>query len=265
MINLVNIIIACHNSELYLAECVESVINQTCKNFDIVIVDDGSSDKTKRIAESLIENYPYYNIELLYTPDVGPVAARTFALEKKHDPYLLFLDADDKIHPEFLEKTLKVLKENPDKSFCFTDTQHIGISDGAWNQPEYNFYQLLIGNYICYCSLIRRKDFDFVGGYDKNNYGYFEDYQLFLNLGRHGLYGIHLPEKLFFYRMSETNATNAERVKRFSEVYKSYIVSQYPEIFPVEWINQSKQILSKFPDNFISMNHKQQEEFINAK
>jgi GT2 family glycosyltransferase len=264
VINLVNVVIACHNSELYLAESVESVILQSCKNFDITIVNDGSTDKTKRIAESLIEKYPYYNIELLYTPDIGPVLARTVAVSNRHDPYILFLDADDKIHPDFLEKTLKVLKENPEKSFCYTDTQHFGISNGFWEQSDYSFYKLILANFVCYCSLIRRKDFEFIGGYDKNNYGYFEDYQLWLALGRKGLYGIHLPEKLFYYRMSETNATNAERVKKFSEVYKLYIVSQYPEIFPVEWVNQSKQILSKFPDTFISMNHKQQEDFING-
>jgi glycosyltransferase involved in cell wall biosynthesis len=264
MNSLVTVVIPCYNQAKYLSEAVQSVVKQTFNDFEIIIVDDVSPDDTEQAAKSLMSKYwNTYNISYMKMPkNMGATNARTAAIKTSRSEFILPLDADDKLDPTYLEKTVNLLHYNPDVAFAYTNTQHFGQANSFWIQPEYDFQKLLRGNYISYCSLIRRDAFNKVGGYDLKNRNYWEDYQLFLQLGKYGYYGLHIPERLFHYRVHAESSMQSRRNEVFGPVYKCYIISKNPEIYPVEALEYANSILSKYPPNFMSMTPAEQEAYL---
>lgn len=107
---LVSIITPTFNSEKFISETIHSVQNQTYENWEMIIVDDGSSDKTIEIINSIaktenrIRSYPQ-------TQNIGPAKARNIGIDKARGKYMTFLDADDIWFPNFVENSIKTIKE----------------------------------------------------------------------------------------------------------------------------------------------------------
>lgn len=105
MAKLVSIITPTYNSEKYISETIKSVQNQTHQNWEMIIVDDGSSDKTSAIVESIIENdfrIKFFKLD----QNSGPAIARNAGIEKALGHYMTFLDADDIWFPTFIEQSI---------------------------------------------------------------------------------------------------------------------------------------------------------------
>jgi len=257
----VSVIMPCHNQTEFIDDAIESVINQTHQDFELIIINDGSTDnsKNKIIEWTLKQN----RITFVQTNDIGASKSRNLGVEMSQGKYFVPLDADDKIFPEFLEETIDVLENNPNHGFCYTDSI-FSTKDGDRRmvQPEYNFHDLLLGNYICYCSLINRDIFDEIGGYDKNNFNYFEDYMLWIALGQKGYYGKHLAEPLFWHRVHDKGMTG--KTDKFAGIYKAFIIRKFPELYPHNWQDEVDKVLANYPANFMSLKPFQQEEIYSA-
>ena len=107
----ISIIIPVYNVEQYIKNCLESVINQTYDNWEIILIDDGSTDNSKAIYENIaIKND---KIKIFKQTNKGVSAARNLGIEKAQGDYIVFLDADDWIEKKFLERMLEVI-ENED-------------------------------------------------------------------------------------------------------------------------------------------------------
>lgn len=119
---LVSIIIPCYDYAIFLLEAVESVIEQTYQNWECIIVNDGSPDNTSEVARYLIEVYESKNIRLLEKENSGPIESRNLGVFHSSGKFILFLDADDKIHPKFIEETLAILLKISKVGFVYTDT-----------------------------------------------------------------------------------------------------------------------------------------------
>ena len=102
----ISIIIPVYNVEQYIKNCLESVINQTYDNWEIILIDDGSTDNSKAIYENIA-------IKKFKQTNKGVSAARNLGIEKAQGDYIVFLDADDWIEKNFLERMLEVI-ENED-------------------------------------------------------------------------------------------------------------------------------------------------------
>ena len=102
-----SIVIPVHNVEKYLKKCLDSVKNQTFKDYEVLVVDDGSTDKSKSIAKK-------YDITLIESDHVGVSEARNMAIKKAKGDYIVFLDSDDWWDKELLEKLNESSKNNPD-------------------------------------------------------------------------------------------------------------------------------------------------------
>ena len=105
---LVSVCIPAYNCENYIRDTIESVINQTYKNIEIIIVDDGSTDNTKM----LLNNLPYKHISVFFQQNAGAAAARNVAYSKATGQYIKFLDGDDLINPEMIESQVKLANKN---------------------------------------------------------------------------------------------------------------------------------------------------------
>ncbi|WP_330480127.1 glycosyltransferase family 2 protein [Streptomyces sp. NBC_00724] len=117
----VSVVIPCHDYARYLPEAVSSVLAQTFRDWELVIVDDGSTDDTVEVTQSLIACHPDRRIRLLQQSNAGVSAARNTGIEASTGRYILPLDADDVIAATMLEKTVGVLDSDPGIAIASTD------------------------------------------------------------------------------------------------------------------------------------------------
>ncbi len=98
----ISVIVPIYNVEEYLAECLDSIVCQTKQDFEVIMVDDGSTDSSGEIAKSYAEKYP--NFHYLYKENNGLGCAETMALHIQDSKYIIFMDSDDKISEDLYEK-----------------------------------------------------------------------------------------------------------------------------------------------------------------
>ncbi|MBQ7570313.1 MAG: glycosyltransferase family 2 protein [Synergistaceae bacterium] len=109
-LKLLSVIIPAYNAEKYLEKCVDSVVNQTYKNIEIIIVDDGSNDSTPQICDELANKYN--NIKVIHKENQGTSWARRDGVQAASGEYIAFIDSDDYIDLKAYEEVIKVLEEN---------------------------------------------------------------------------------------------------------------------------------------------------------
>ena len=148
---LTSIITPLYNSEVFIAETINSVIGQTYNNWELLLIDDGSKDKTIKIVESYIKQYP--NISLIKNKtNLGAAISRNKGIEAAKGEYIAFLDADDLWKPTKLEKQISfMIDENCD--VCFSSYEQINEAGEPLNKlvkalPVLNYKTLLKTNYI---------------------------------------------------------------------------------------------------------------------
>ena len=106
----ISVIIPVYNSAIYLQQCIESALNQTYKNFEILLIDDGSTDNSPQICDEYFEKYG--NIRTFHKKNGGASSARNYGLKEAKGQYLYFLDSDDYLECQALEKMIKCAIDN---------------------------------------------------------------------------------------------------------------------------------------------------------
>jgi glycosyltransferase involved in cell wall biosynthesis len=120
----VSVVIPAYNVECYLPECLESIYKQTLSDFEVIVVDDASTDETRGAAvrvENAYGRLRYFRNET----NQGSAATRNFGIKEARAEIIAFLDGDDRWYPEFLETLLRVLENNPDVHCAFCDFDFI--------------------------------------------------------------------------------------------------------------------------------------------
>jgi glycosyltransferase involved in cell wall biosynthesis len=200
----VSVLVPCFNLGAYLAEAVDSVFAQTRQDFEIIVVDDGSTDRSTL---ELLAHFKRPRTTLLRTPNRGLAAARNHALSHARGRYICALDADDRLRPTFFEKTLSHLDANPTLTFVSTWVEIFGAESWVWKQDRCDLNRLLEECVVLTAAPVRREAVLAVGGYDASLFGGrlqgHEDWDLWLSLVEAGFTGDIIPEVLFDYRRRE--------------------------------------------------------------
>ena len=165
MINktLVSVVIPVYNMEDYLEETVNSVLQSTYPNIEIILMDDGSSDKSPLIGKKLSEQHP--SIFFYSQTNKGVAAARNHAISLAKGEYIFPLDSDDILANEFLENAVKVLDNNHDVKVVYAKEIFIGDKHGERELPNFSLKLLARKNMIPNMALYRKSDWERVGGY----------------------------------------------------------------------------------------------------
>lgn len=195
----VSVIIPVYNGERYLAEAVHSILAQTVPTLEIIVVDDGSTDGTARVAQRFGDAVCY-----VYQPNRGPAAARNRGLERARGEIVAFLDADDLWREGKLACQCARLEADPTLDIVLGHTQFVQHEPGpdAGPVPTGEPYpQFFLGG-----ALFRRSAFTRVGGFDESLLCC-EDWDWFLRAYDMGVAMRMFPEVVLHYRRHEHNLT----------------------------------------------------------
>lgn len=195
---LVSVVIPCFNLGAYIDETIQSVLAQTVDDVEILVVDDGSTDpETTRVLDAA--QWP--RTRIFRTPNHGLARARNFLISQARGEFLCALDADDKLHPEYLERTLAAFAADPGLTFVSTRLQMFGAESRIMpDELRCDLPTLLVDCPIFSAALTRRAAVTRIGGYDEGLLEGDEDWDLWITLLEAGCRGIILPDVLFFYR-----------------------------------------------------------------
>jgi glycosyltransferase involved in cell wall biosynthesis len=191
---MVSVVITCFNYGEYLAEAINSAIGQSYRPLEVIVVNDGSTDDTEAVAMQYAGDIHY-----LYQSNSGVSVARNAGIRTARGDFVVGLDADDTLAPDFVEKCVNLLQAHPAAGFVYTQARFFGRESGQTRYPEYDPVRLKQYNFIHQSVLIRAPVVK-AHMYDENFTGGFEDWNFFLTLAEHGVHGILLDEPLLNYR-----------------------------------------------------------------
>ena len=235
----VSAIIPVYNGEKYISKALESVLNQTYKNIEIIIINDGSNDR------SFEQIKPYLSrIKYIYQENEGLCNARNKGIHESTGELIAFLDHDDIWLAQKIEKQVKYFLENPHGKFVHCSVIYINHTGekitpaGYWNDlrinGEVNDIAEIFMHYAMFPSamMIRREVFEDIGYFDPEfNHG--EGYNLCLRIAREYHLG-YINEALVLYRLHDSNAS--KDVIRFDlnriNIIEAFL-EKYPDVYKI--------------------------------
>ena len=217
----ITVIIPAYNCEKYIPEAIDSVLKQTYQDFELIIVDDGSTDNTREIVKEYIGKNPN-KIRYFYQENKGVSSARNKGIEESKGEFCAFLDDDDYFLPEFLEKCLIYLKKN-DYDFIILKCYYRKIVDGEGNykllqyvrddfpKNSQELYKILFKRFVgCVKMLVKKSCFEKHGSFDES-ITYVNDWDIWLQFAKAGLKAGLVPElkPLWVYRIRKDSVWHA--------------------------------------------------------
>lgn len=221
----ISIVITCYNDEAFIEKAIQSAIDQTYRNTEIIVVDDGSNSQTKQVL-NIWEN----KVDLLITQEnKGVSVARNIGITAAKGEYILVLDGDDYFEPSFCERAFRIFKEKSEVKLvtCYArwfrnekDFQIFKPNGGELK--DYLIRSCAIGN-----SLFRKKDWLSCGGYDEKMNRGWEDWEFFIRLHGEGGITYVIPEVLFHYRKRSDSKTSIANFHKYDLLEYIYLKNAY--------------------------------------
>ena len=225
----VSVVIPCYQQAAYLGEAVESVVGQAFDDWEVVIVDDGSTDATASVAEALIAAHPERRIRLLRQANSGVAAARNAGIAASSGRYVLPLDADDVLLPAMLARTVALLEAEPAVAVAYTDFEQFGAAERRIHTGPWDVEALAYANQLGICALYRREVWAAVGGYNPNMRHGYEDWDFWIGAAERGFVGRRIPEALWRYRARDGSRDREAWAHR--RALRRRIARNHPAVF----------------------------------
>lgn len=221
----ISVIIPTFNQQEFLAETLDSVLNQTVKPHEVIVVNDGSTDNTRGILESYADK-----VKVIHQVNKGLASARNTGIMNATGDYILPLDSDDLLQDGCIERLNKVIKD--------TKADIVGLSFKNFGMDQslviLQFRPTLedfkIGNRLGYCSAINREALLEVGGYSSRMTWGFEDLHLWINLLSRGKTVVTIPEPLWLYRVRTNSMISV------ANQHKDELLAQIKKDFPTFYV-----------------------------
>ena len=214
----ISVIVPVYKAELFLRECIDSILSQTFSDFEIILVNDGSPDNCGRICEEYAAKYGC--ISVIHQENQGQAAARNHAMVQARGRWICFVDSDDLIHPHMLELLYQAVKEN-DVGISMCDMlEAVTVPEHFRDHREVQFQKLTMDeqtlvtlhdadqypSWVACAKLIRR---DLIENYPFREGRVYEDNEAVCRWVCNGGALAVTPEKLYFYRGNPESTTKA--------------------------------------------------------
>jgi glycosyltransferase involved in cell wall biosynthesis len=226
----VSIIVPCYLQAQFLNDCLTSVVNQTFTDWECIVVDDGSPDNTAEAVKVFAERDARFKYEK--QGNAGLSSARNRGINIANGDIILPLDADDTIQKHYLEKAVKIFRDDPFTSLVYCKANFFGKKNGEWILPTYSYKRLLREN-IIFCSCFFYKDKAIAAGlYNESIKTGLEDWEFLLRLLNEDSIVIRLDEALFNYRIKKQSmATDMIKDENTRIKVREIVYKQRPEVY----------------------------------
>lgn len=235
----ISVIMPVYNGVQYLRVAIDSVIAQTLPPAEMFLIDDGSTDGSKALLQTIEMPFPKY---ILQQENKRQSAARNLGASKAIGKYLAFLDHDDIWYPQHLEKLVAPLEDDSRLGWSYSDIDEMDSGGGLISlnvlgglnpfvqHPKTNIFNMLGADMFIFPSaaVVRRDAFLAIGGFDERLSGY-EDDDLFLRMFRAGWMNVFLPESLVRYRRHPMSSAFSGRMWISREIYAQKLIETYPD------------------------------------
>ena len=206
-----------YNGQNFLKECIQIVLNQSYKNIEYTVINDGSTDQSQKIIES------FKNLKFITKKNEGQVKTLNKGWKLSNSKYLTYLSADDMLDKNCYEEIIKFMESNEDVVAAFPRNDLIDIRGRIIKRdvcPEFNFYDTLVRQEckIGAGAVFRRKIFDKVGGWD-NRFSLCPDRQYWIKLHKYGNIKL-VNSALGYYRLHENSGVVKKTGEKYSNEYK---------------------------------------------
>ena len=226
----VSVLVTLYNLESLVTETLDSIVASTDVDFEVLIVEDHATDRSRAVALDYLHRHPGHKMVLL-TKEVneGLAAARNTGIAASRAPFVMVMDADNCVYPTCLRRLADALHREDDAAFAYSILEDFGSEANVRSAFAWNPSWLCAANYIDAQAMIRREVFASVGGYRTDDpliFGW-EDWELWLRLASMGHRGALVPEMLGRYRVQAdsmiglTNLWTDESIARMRELHPS--------------------------------------------
>ena len=213
---LVSIITACYNAEDHISETIESILKQSYKDWELILINDGSTDKSEQIIQKFHAQDNRLKVINL-DKNHGPAYSRNQGIKMARGKYIAFLDSDDVWHENKLEEQVDFMR-NSKVQFSFTGYQKIDEKGQFFGRkidaPKELTYKELLKSCTIGCLTVMY-DQSNIGKYYMPNYPKAQDYALWLNILKDGINAYGLNQTLAFYRIRKRSISRNKIKKAF--------------------------------------------------
>ena len=208
---LISVIVPFYNSEKFIEQTIKSILNQTFPSYEILIIDDGSTNK---MALEKLEQIKELDkrIKVFHKQNEGLATTRDYGASKsdEHARYLMFIDDDDLIEPTFLECGFWTLETNKDAAWAYSDSLGFGSIEYTWNK-YFSSEKMKKENDLVSAALVRKTDFFLVNGYNLKEKAVNEDWNFWLKLLSKEKFPVHISFYGEWYRRKENGELQRSR------------------------------------------------------
>lgn len=222
----VSIVIPCYNHGEYLIEAINSTEWKQHDFCEVIVVNDGSTDEHTLEVLKQVESD---GVQVIHQKNQGPAPARNAGIHQAKGEFILLLDADNRIDPNYYLKAMEIFEENPSISVVYSNVYHFGVMEETLVElPDFSMDRILSGNFIDACAVVRKSAFEQIGGYDEKMpvFGN-EDWEFWIRCLVNGLELKHIKEPLFYYRVAETSMLTMANEKENRKKLVTYLLDKY--------------------------------------
>ena len=228
----ISVVIPCYNSGEFLPAALASVQEYRGPElYEVIVVDDGSTDELTR--EVLYRAAEQPGCRVFRQANAGPAAARNRGITEARGEFILFLDSDNKIRPEYITQGVAVLRQNPRVGVVYARADFFGDDTAPrFTGQPFDGYKLLSQNFIDMCSVIRRRMWEELGGLDEHRLiiGH-EDWEFWIRAYKAGWQFHYLDQVLFDYRIRHNSLITQAIKPEADEKMKEYIFQKHTKLY----------------------------------
>ncbi len=227
--SLVSVVIPVYNMEQYLAETLDSVLASDYPSLEVIVMDDGSKDRSLEIARGYEGKDT--RIKVYTQPNGGACAARNHAIRLSQGGYILPVDADNLISPTFISDAVAELEKSSEVKVVCPTAEFIGERSGEWKLPPFSLNLLARKNMMDTCALYRKEDWIRAGGYCEEIIAR-EDWEFWISVLKDGGKVVRLPQVGLYYRVRVGSKRLTDRALKRHVV--NVLNKRHPEFFARE-------------------------------
>lgn len=233
MKDLISVVVTCYNHQDYIEQCLRSIFGQTYQNIELLVLDDGSTDKSAQIIQETLQDSPFPT-RFESHENMGVVKTRNKALQQIQGTYFIFVDSDDFLDSDYIESFYTTMVQE-EADIVYGDLYDPDKKEVYLKSQPYDKVAFLTDNYISNCSLIRRSIADGIYYDEALNYKKLEDYDFLLNLIiNQGAKPIYDEKTKLNYRVFDKESVSKRDSTRYHYEIYLQIIKKYMDKLPNE-------------------------------